>query len=206
MPPDPAGIDPVMPSRRFAVTFDYRCPFARIAHEHVLDGLEGGADWDVHFQPFSLSAAKDPTWDRGQDTGLLALELAIAVRDTQPERFLAAHRALFSFRHDHGGNLRDVEALRSVLDGAGVDTTAALVELETGVPLKTVRAEHEAGASEHDVWGVPTFIAGGQAAFVRLMERPGDAEVAGAAAVDRIVDMLTGWPDLNEFKHTSLPR
>ncbi|MCU1379490.1 MAG: hypothetical protein JWN29_2473 [Acidimicrobiales bacterium] len=195
-----------MPPRTFAVTFDYRCPFARIAHEHVLDGLEAGADWDVQFQPFSLSAAKDPTWDRGQDSGLLALELAIAVRDTQPERFLAAHRALFSFRHDHGGNLRDVEALRSVLDGVGVDTAALLAEIETGIPLKTVRAEHEAGVTEHEVWGVPTFIVGDQAAFVRLMERPANAKVAGAAAIERIVDTLGDWPDLNEFKHTALPR
>jgi hypothetical protein len=195
-----------MSPRTFAVTFDYRCPFARIAHEHVLDGLESGADWDVLFQPFSLSAAKDPTWDRGQDTGLLALELAIAVRDTQPERFLAAHRALFSFRHDHGGNLRDLDALRAVLDGVGVDTAALLAEVETGIPLKTVRAEHEAGVSEHEVWGVPTFIVGDQAAFVRLMERPVNAEVAGRDAVERIVDMLGGWPELNEFKHTALPK
>ena len=27
----------------FAVTWDYRCPFARNAHEHVLDGLAAGA-------------------------------------------------------------------------------------------------------------------------------------------------------------------
>ena len=193
-------------SRPFAVTFDYRCPFARIAHEHVLDGLAGGADWDVRFVPFSLSAAKDPTWDRGRDSGLLALELAVAVRDTQPERFLDAHRALFSFRHDRGGNLREVEGLRAVLDDAGVDTTALLAEVESGTPLKTVRTDHEWAANEHTVWGVPTFIAGEQAAFVRLMARPGAAEVAGAAAIDRIVDMLTGWPDLNEFKHTALPR
>ena len=106
------------PRREFAVLFDYRCPFARIAHEHVLEGVEEGAEWDVHFQAFSLSAAKQPTWDRAQDTGLLALELAVAVRDTQPDRFLAAHRALFTYRHDRGGNLRDVEAMGAVLEPA----------------------------------------------------------------------------------------
>lgn len=193
-------------SRTFSVTFDYRCPFARVAHEHVLDGLADGADWEVRFVPFSLSAAKDPTWDRGRDSGLLALELAIAVRDTQPDRFLDAHRALFSFRHDRGGDLRDVEGLRAALGGAGVDTTAALAEVESGIPRKTVRDEHEAASADHTVWGVPTFIAGDQAAFVRLMERPAGAQLAGAAAIERIVDMLTGWADLNEFKHTALPR
>jgi len=192
--------------RAFAVTFDYRCPFARNVHEHVLDGLEAGADWDVRFTPFSLSAAKDPTWDRAQDSGLLALELAVAVRDGQPERFPAAHRALFALRHDEGGHLRDLAALATALDRVGVDVSAALDEVESGVPLKTVRKEHEAAANEHTVWGVPTFIAGDQAAFVRLMERPVDADVRGAEAIDRIVDMLVGWPELNEFKHTALPR
>jgi len=194
------------PRREFAVLFDYRCPFARIAHEHVLDGLDEGADWDVRFQPFSLSAAKDPTWDRAQDTGLLALELAVAVRDTQPEHFLAAHRALFTYRHDRGGNLRDLESLAAVLATAGVDVPAVIAEVESGLPLKTVRAEHEAAVNEHEVWGVPAFVAGGQAAFVRLMERPADAAVRGAAAIDRILDTLVGWPELNEFKHFTLPR
>ena len=193
--------------RTFAVTFDYRCPFARNAHEHVLDGLAEGADWDVHLSPFSLSASKDPTWDRAQDSGLLALELAVAVRDGQPELFTDVHRALFSFRHDSGGNLRDLEAMATVLDRAGVDVSAVLDDVESGVPLKTVREEHEAAARDHTVWGVPTFIAGGQAAFVRLMERPERAtELHGAAAVERIVEMLVGWPELNEFKHTALPR
>ena len=39
----------------FAVTWDYRCPFARIGHEHVLDALEAGAPWDVTFVPFFLN-------------------------------------------------------------------------------------------------------------------------------------------------------
>jgi predicted DsbA family dithiol-disulfide isomerase len=201
-----AGIDTAVSPRAFSITFDYRCPFARVAHEHVLDGLAAGASWDVRFSPFSLSQAKDPTWTRASDSGLLALELAIAVRDGQPDRFLAAHRALFEHRHDHGGDLRDLDALTDVLRRAGVDVDEAVAALDGGVPLKTVREEHEAAEADHSVWGVPTFVAGGQAAFVRLMERPGVAEVSGAAAVDRIIDMLTGWPELNEFKHTALPR
>ncbi len=43
-----------MTTRSFAVTWDYRCPFARNAAEHVLDGLGAGADWDVRWVPFSL--------------------------------------------------------------------------------------------------------------------------------------------------------
>lgn len=29
---------------------------------------------------------------------------------------------------------------------------------------------------------------------------------ASIRTVERIVDLLTGWPELNEFKHTSIPR
>ena len=58
----------------------------------------------------------------------------------------------------------------------------------------------------HDVWGVPTFVVGDQATFVRLMHAPdGDTDLA-RRTVERLVDLVSGWPDLNEFKHTSIPR
>ena len=193
-------------ARTFAVTFDYRCPFARNAHEHVLDGLESGADWAVRFVPFSLSQSKEATWTREADSALLTLELAIAVRDTQPDRFLATHRNLFAIRHDHGKSTRDADAIDEALVTAGVDVEAAKAEVASGRPLETVRTEHEAAAKEHTVWGVPTFIAGEHAAFVRLMERPANATTAATPAVERILDLLEGWSELNEFKHTALPR
>lgn len=193
-------------ARTFAVTFDYRCPFARNAHEHVLDGLEAGADWDVRFLPFSLSQSKEATWAREADSALLTLELAIAVRDTQPDRFLAAHRNLFAIRHDLGKSTRDAEATDEALVNAGVDVDAARAEVASGRPLDTVRTEHEAAAKDHTVWGVPTFIVGDHAAFVRLMERPATATTAATPAVERILDLLEGWSELNEFKHTALPR
>jgi hypothetical protein len=43
------------------------------------------------------------------------------------------------------------------------------------------------------------------AAFVRLMELPVDAADA-RRYFERIVEMLAGWPSINEFKHTSLDR
>ncbi|HEY1734291.1 MAG TPA: hypothetical protein VGG23_07580, partial [Acidimicrobiales bacterium] len=52
----------------FSVTWDYLCPFARNAHEHLLAGLDGGAPWDVTFSPFSLVQShvpegEPPIWD-----------------------------------------------------------------------------------------------------------------------------------------------
>jgi hypothetical protein len=193
-------------TKTFAVAFDYRCPFARNGCEHVLDGLAGGADWDVRWVPFSLSQAKEPTWERPTDSGLLALELAVAIRDHQPELFADAHRALFAIRHDEGRSIRDDAILRETLESVGVDVEMAMKRVDSGESLATVRSEHEWAATTHTVWGVPTFMAGDQAAFVRLMDRPATAQVGAVEAVERIVDLLRAWPALNEFKHTSLPR
>jgi protein-disulfide isomerase len=192
---------------RFAVTYDYRCPFARNAHEHLIDGLNtDGPDWDVTFVPLSLSQLKEPTWDVATDSGLLALQLSVAVRDGQPDRFLDAHRALFGIRHDRGLNQRDPEVLASTLLSAGVDVEAALAVVRSGDAGETVRREHEAAVTDHQCWGVPTFIVGDHAAFVRLMDRPQDAAVSATDAVERLVGMLSGWPALNEFKHTAISR
>jgi hypothetical protein len=196
----------------FAVTWDYRCPFARNAHEHVVAGLRDGADWDVRFQAFSLGQAhvaegELDIWDRPHDdTGLLALQAGVVVRDRYPELFLDAHIELFGARHDRGQKLKEVDVVREALERAGVDAGAVLDELATGEPLQVVRREHEEAVTGHEVWGVPTFILGDNAVFVRLMDRPlGDAALA-RRSVDRILDLLGGWPELNEFKHTSLKR
>lgn len=195
----------------FSVTWDYRCPFARNAHEHVLTGLRAGAPWRVTFQAFSLGQAHvgegdTDIWDRpADDTGLLALQVGVVVRDTFPEQFLDAHQALFALRHDHGGQLRDEEQLRGALTAVGVDADAVFAAIATGAPLATVRHDHETGVRQHSVWGVPTFIVGDQAAFVRYMHRPQGDVAEALRTIERTVGLLE-WPDLNEFKHTSIRR
>ncbi|MGZ4706772.1 MAG: DsbA family protein [Acidimicrobiales bacterium] len=199
-------------STSFSVTWDYRCPFARIAHEHVVEGLLDGADWNVTFVPFSLGQVhveegQPDIWETPElDTGLLALQAGVVVRDSHPDRFLQVHRGLFAARHVDGAQLREPEVVRGVLTESGADADAVFAEIATGAPLETIRKEHEASVANHEVWGVPTFIAGDTASFVRLMATPyGDAAVA-RRTIERIVDLLTGWPELNEFKHTSLSR
>ncbi|MBM9469590.1 DsbA family oxidoreductase [Nakamurella leprariae] len=198
----------------FTVTWDYRCPFARNAHEHILTGLAAGADWTVHFAPFSLGQAhveegQPDVWDHPHDDrGILALQVGVTVRDHFPEQFPAVHRALFAVRHDQGRHLEDPAVLRGVLTEHGVDPEDVFARIDNGTALDTVRADHERYVGSHSVWGVPTFIAGDQAVFVRLMSRSAaDADPSGSlATIGRVVDLLIGWPDLNEFKHTTLPR
>jgi 2-hydroxychromene-2-carboxylate isomerase len=130
----------------------------------------------------------------------------VVVRDRFPDRFLDVHEALFALRHDEGRHLEDETEVRRALTDSDVDADAVLAEIATGAALETVRVEHTAASDDHDVWGVPTFVQGDKAVFVRLMERPrGDADLA-RRTIDRVVGLLSGFPELNEFKHTSLKR
>lgn len=196
----------------FAVTWDYRCPFARNAHEHLLDGLAAGAGWNITFIPFFLNQGHveeggTPSWDDPAHTpDLLSLEAGVVVRDRFPEHFLAVHRSLFTARHNDGGDLRDRNIVHQALARGGADAEAVLAEVDSGWPRKIARSEHERVAEELDVFGVPTFIVGDRAVFARLMNRPnGDGEAA-RAAIDRIVHLVAAHPELNEFKHTRIAR
>jgi hypothetical protein len=72
--------------------------------------------------------------------------------------------------------------------------------------LEILKAEHSSAVATYDVFGVPTFISGDRAVFVRLMNRPsGDADVA-IPTIDRVLDLMQGWSELNEFKYTRITR
>jgi hypothetical protein len=198
----------------FAVTWDYRCPFARNAHEHVLTGLAAGANWEVEFVGFSLGQVhveegQPSVWDKPeQDSGILALQAGVVVRDEFAEQFPGVHRALFAARHDNGQQLDDRVVIETVLNEQGVLAGQVLDRIDSGAALATLRDEHERYTATHNVWGVPTFVAGDQAVFVRFMDRsPVGADPAGSIrTIERTVDLLTGWTELNEFKHTSIQR
>lgn len=197
-------------TRRFSITYDYRCPYARIAHDHVVEGLRAGADWEVTFVPFSLGqvhvAEGEPNvWERPEsDSGLLALQASVAVRDGQPDRFVAAHHALFELRHGASGSLRDRASIGAMLDDAGVDVDTMWREVDTGRPLATIEKEHTYAAEVLHVWGVPTFVVGHDSVFVRLLHGAcGDRDLA-VATVERVLDQIE-WPVLNELKHTTIP-
>jgi 2-hydroxychromene-2-carboxylate isomerase len=196
----------------FSINFDYRCPFARNANEHVVVGLAAGADWDVRFVPFSLSQVHveegDPAvWDdAAKRPELLAVAAGIVVRDRLPEAFGATHLSLFAVRHDDGDDLRDEQVLRAALRRGGADDDLVFKELADGWPFATFRAEHERSVAEHAAFGVPTFVIGEHAAFVRLMTRPAGDGALAIAATELVLGLLTEHPELNEFKHTSIPR
>lgn len=197
-------------STRFGLTWDYRCPFARIVHEHVVTALEGGADWQVDFLSFSLDQThvadgQPPVWDQAERyPGLLANLAGVVVRDRFPERFLTAHANFFSARHDSALDLRDRDVVSKILADSGLDGGAVLDEVDAGWPLQVMQREHTTEVDQRQVFGVPTFVVGDRAVFVRLMDRPGGDAALARRTIERIVDTITGWPGLNEFKHTSI--
>ncbi|MHB8437819.1 MAG: DsbA family protein [Acidimicrobiales bacterium] len=197
----------------FALTYDYRCPFARNAHEHVLAGLADGADWDVLYVPFSLSQAHiEPgglsVWDDpAKAADLMALEVSVVVRERDGAHFPAFHRAMFAARHDEGHDLRERAVIDDVMSSAGVDLELVQHELDQGWPREEVRRSHEAMVEKHQVFGVPTFVDDHGAVFVRIMTRPGaEPGSAARAIIDHVLSMMTEHPELNEFKHTSVAR
>jgi len=200
--------------RRFAITFDYLCPFARNANEHVIAGLRGGASWDVRWLPYSLSQCHvddgdTAVWDREDPyaaSGILALTVGVLVRDQAPGQFLAAHTELFAARHDHGEDLKDPDVLARALERAGVAPAGILNPLPPTAALAQVRAEHDEGVREHQVWGVPTFVTDTRAVFVRLMDRPEGDPDRGRARIEEVLDLVDGAVHLNEFKQVDLPR
>jgi hypothetical protein len=196
----------------FSVTWDYRCPFARNAHEHLVAGLADGADWDVTFLPFTLSQGHvpeggTPVWeDPAKFKDLLALAAGVVVRDQYPEQFGAVHNALFAARHDEGLDIRQAKVVAGILDAAGVPGDKVLAEVDAGGPIDEIRRAHLQAVNEWSVFGVPTFVLDGRAVFVRLMSRPqGDAALA-RRTIEGIVRLMDEQPDLNEFKYTTLDR
>jgi hypothetical protein len=193
--------------RSVSITYDYLCPFARNANETVVEMIREDVAWDVTFIPFSLTENHDQDgtvrqWDLPVDrvgSGVLALLWSIAVRDGFSNSFLAFHTELFSARHDNAADINDQTVLEAAAVAVGIDPWAIQSLVETGVPAKTLAAEHTGAVEEHGVFGVPTFIHGDEAVFVRFMDRHQSADV------ERVLDMLS-WRNLNEFKRTSIER
>jgi len=194
-------------AREIAVTWDYRCPFARNAHEAVVTAVREGADLDVRFLPFSLDQAhteegETAVWDRSPDergTGVLSLQWGLAVRDAFPERFLDFHVAAFAARFDEGRKIGKEDVVRDIAAGVGLDVDAVAEEVATGRPLKTLAAEHTEAVDKWAVFGVPTFIEGDEAVFIRFMERN------RADDLERALELIQ-WDRFNEFKRTRIPR
>ena len=194
----------------FAVSWDYLCPFARNANEHLLARMESGGEWDVTFLAFSLGESHveegEPSVFESPDGGrwLHALAAGVAVRDQFPEHFPRFHRAMFAARHDDRRDIREASVVREVLGEQGLDADAVMGHFDASVA--TVRDEHRAAVADHSMFGVPTFVVGERAVFVRMMDRPGGDLKKGREAIEGVLRIVEEMPTLNEYKFTKIPR
>jgi len=196
---------------QFDLSFDYRCPFAKNIHLHVVTALRAGADFDVNFAPWSLSqgsrsdGAPDVWNDPAYDADLISLAAAISVRDQQSEYFLAAHEALFRARHDGAIRLITLDEVSNVLAPLGVDVAKVAADVASRRPHDVIAASHKE-FDRFEAFGVPTFVVNDDATFVRYMSEPSDDPAQSVELITTLLAMMTNRADLNEFKHTQLPR
>ena len=194
----------------FDLSFDYRCPFAKNLHLHVIEALRAGADFEVNFVPWSLSQGSrgdgPDVWnDPAYDGDLLSLAAAVSVRDQQNEYFLDAHEALFRARHDRAIRLVTLDEISNVLAPLGVDMVQVAVDVASRRPHEVIAASHKE-FDRFEAFGVPTFVVNDDATFVRYMREPGDDPAQSVELITALLALMTNRGDLNEFKHTQLPR
>ena len=196
----------------FVLLYDYRCPFARNVHEHVLAARASGLELDVTFEPFTLSQGHiaegaPAVWDDPRHDGsMLSLEVSVAVRDAHPDSFDALHTVLFDARHERGISLTTREQIAELLVEVDLDPGEIFALVDSRGPRRLIA---DAWTHFHDdlgVFGVPTFVVDDRdATFVRLMTGP-DRQDPGAsmAVVERLLHLVIFQTEINEVKHTRL--
>ena len=195
---------------QFDLSFDYRCPFAKNIHLHVVTALRAGAGFEVNFSPWSLSQGgrgdgPDVWNDPAYDADLISLAAAVSVRDQQSEYFLDAHEALFRARHDRSIRLISLDEISNVLAPLGVDMAKVATDVASRRPHDVIAASHKE-FDRFETFGVPTFVVNDDATFVRYMSEPSDDPAESVELITSLLAMMTKRADLNEFKHTQLPR
>ena len=181
----PVGSKTAAPSggpvtRQFAVSFDYRCPFARNGHEAVVAGTARGPRLG---RPLPAVLARPGPRRRGRDrrcgnatptcgapacsrccgaSPCVTRSPTSSSTGTSPRSRPATTRAPRSPR---------TRCSREIATSVGLDADAVAAEVASGRPLKVLAEEHTEADKRWNVFGVPTFIVGERAAFVRFMDR-----------------------------------
>jgi hypothetical protein len=193
----------------FQLSYDYRCPFAKNIHLHVITALRAGADFDVTFVPWTMSqgyradGAPDTWDDPGRDAEHLALAVSTSIRDNDPEHFLDAHEALFRGRHDRAIRLINEDEITRALEGLDLNLGAIFEDVASRRPHKVLGQSFQE-FERYEAFGVPTFVVNGDATFVRYMNPPTDDAAASISLIETLVTLMSNQSALNEFKHTKV--
>ena len=194
----------------FKISYDYRCPFAKNLHLHVITALRAGANFAVEFAPWTMSqgyrepGARDVWDDPSKDADHLALAVSVSIRDQQSDRFLDAHEALFRARHEAGLTLKAWRDIESALENCAVDLERVRQDVASRRPHEVI-GQYFKDFERYEAFGVPTIVVGEDATFVRYMKGPSQDASASVALVTSLISLITSQGDLNEFKHTKVP-
>ena len=193
------------------VSYDYRCPFAKNIHLHLVAALRHGTQFAVTFAPWTMSQghkeeSEPDVWDDpSRDAEHLALAVSVSVRDEQPEHFLGVHEAFYRARHERGQRLVEWDQIVEILRPLHVDVERVSADVASRRPHRVLADTYREFAG-YEAFGVPTFVVNGDATFVRYMDPPTDDSSASVALLEQLYGLMTTSTALNEFKHTRVAR
>jgi len=130
----------------------------------------------------------------------------ISVRDQQSEYFLDAPRSALS-KPDTTGRFASSPSMRSA-----TSSRRSVWTWPRSPPTSPRRRPHEVIAASHkefdrfEAFGVPTFRGERRRDVCSLHERTERRTAESVELITSLLTMMTSRADLNEFKHTQLPR
>ena len=194
-------------TRSLAVTFDYRCPFAYNGNAAVIARAPRRRRLRV---PLRAVLARPGPRGRGRAAGVgprarrgaaASSRCCTASRCATPSPTSSSTRTSRCSRRatTRGSSSTTKTCCATPSTTAGLDADAVADEVASGRPLETLAAEHTEAVERWGVFGVPTFIEGDEAVFVRFMER------GRVDDLERTLELLD-WTRLNEFKRPRIDR
>jgi len=194
--------------------YDYNCPFVyRAAKTLEAVGDSGERALKINWRYFSLSQVNhraedaDLAWTvwsaPASETvkGRLAFMAAEAAR--RQDRFDAFHIALLDARHRDRLDIEDQAVVERVAMAAGLDLERLRSDLADPTILDRLERDHSEARDILGVFGTPTLVFGGGAAYVRLARVLEGTEAL--RVFETVAGTVAGEPDVLEIKRPIRP-
>ncbi len=199
---------PVSDPIELDVFFDYLCPYVYRMALLLAAVAESGVSIRPRWRYFSLTQvnSKDEGWTAWgapadeRVKGRLAFHAAEAAR--RQGRFDDVHKRLLDARHRDRLDLDRREVIEAVAAEAGLDLDRFRRDLDDTSLLAALERDHREGAAQ-GVFGTPTLVFPGGAAYVRLADV---VEAAHAPDVFRRIEAVAASePRILEIKRPLKP-
>ena len=168
------------------VYFDYLCPYvyrAAVWLQQVKAQIE--PNLIISWRYFSLEQAnskKGPQWKiweqpANRSRGLLAFWASEAARHQGEDIFNRFHITLLKARHEQNRDIADIDTIKEVADGVGLDMPRFQDALADRQLLTRLAEDHIFAVDNLGVFGTPTLVfVQKQAIFLKMSAIPPDEE------------------------------